>query len=218
MQGGEIKQKYRNSPRLHRGGQKRFYGQDKIYFITTNTQGREIYFKEDLFCQLLIDNLKICKRLKDFLLFGFIIIPDHLHLLLKPNGKYNISQIMQFLKRHISRDLNFILAANNEGEIRESRLQDGCYKNFYNIIHEHDKLLKEIKFKFIKKYQNSYYEIPGFKWQQSFHDHVIRHEKDFYKHLNYIATNCLKHNICEDEEKYQWSFLNPAFKNFVDEY
>ncbi len=206
MQGGIIKQ-------LHRNSQKRFYDKDYIYFITTNTQAREPYFKEDLFCRLLIDNFKLCKQLKDFLLYGFIIIPDHLHLLLKPNGRYNISQIMQSLKKSFSRDMNNLISfANNEGEIHESRLQGKQYsfhlKKNFNIINYNKYISQLYKFN----------DMPEFSWQQSFHDHVIRHEQDFYKHLNYIATNCIKHNICQDEEKYQWSFLNPEFKDFIDEY
>ncbi len=202
--------------KLHRNSQKRFYGKDKIYFITTNTEQRLRYFTEDLFCELFIGNLKICKQLKEFLLYGFIIITDHIHLQIEPTGKYNISQIMQFLKRHSSRDFNYILDANNEGEIRESRLQNGNYAKFKNIIKSHDKQLKIIKNEFDVKYKDAKSNIPEFKWQQSFHDHIIRNEKDFYHHLNYIATNCIKHNICEDEEKYKWSFLNEEYENMID--
>jgi len=43
--------------KLHRHSQKRFYGEGKIYFITTNTFKRFPYFKEDLFCELFIENL-----------------------------------------------------------------------------------------------------------------------------------------------------------------
>ena len=80
----------------------------------------------------------------------------------------------------------------------------------------HDDKLKQFKNEFIKKYGNEIFDIPAFKWQQSFHDHVIRGEKDFNNHLNYIATNCIKHGVCDDEEKYKWSFLNEEFDNLID--
>ncbi|MDD5071665.1 MAG: transposase [Patescibacteria group bacterium] len=173
---------------LHRNSQKRFYGPNKIYFITTNTDNRFPFFKEDLFCELFIDNLKICKKIKDFKLYGFIVIPDHIHLLLEPIGKFNISQTMQFLKRHFSRNANFILNNYNnnegevcyeEGEIGQSRLQEK-YKIFENIINEHDKKLKEIKNKFLQKNFNDKFIGYEFKWQSSFYDHVIRDEEDFF--------------------------------------
>jgi len=209
---------HRNSPLFPRGRQKRFYGSDKIYFITANTDGRFPFFKENLFCELFLENLKICKMIKGFKLYGFTIIPDHIHLLLEPVGRFNISQIIQFLKRHFSRDMNFILCPNNEGEIRESRLQNGKYEIFQNIVNIHDEKLKQIENNFIKKYGHNRFEIDYFKWQRSFYDHVIRQEKDFLNHLNYIALNCIKHKICYDENKYEWSFLNPKYEDLIDDY
>ena len=59
--------------------------------------------------------------------------------------------------------------------------------------------------------------MPNFKWQQSFHDHAIRSEKDFNHHYDYIIFNCIKHNICEDEEKYEWLSLNKKFEDVIDD-
>jgi len=202
----------------YRNSQKRFYGRDKIYFITTVTYKRFPFFKEDLFCELFAENLRLCKKIKDFKLYAFTIILDHIHLLIKPGKNFNISQIMQFLKRHFSRDINFILNSNNEGEIRESRLQGGDYENFSEIIKSHDQKLKQIKNQFISKYDNLQFDIPEFRWQQSFRDHVIRNEKDFLEHLNYIIFNCIKHGIYNDEMTYKWSGINPEFADFVDDW
>jgi len=204
--------------RLHRNSQKRFYCKDKIYFISTITRKRFPFFKEDLFCELFVENLKICKKLKEFKLYAFTIILDHIHLLLKPDGEFNISQIMQFLKRHFSRDMNYIINPNNEGEIRESRLHYGEYKDFSKIIYLHDIKLRQFKNQFIKQYGQSQFKIPLFKWQQSFHDHVIRNEKDFIKHLNYIIFNCIKHGVCKNEMKYKWSSINPKFEDLIDDW
>ena len=66
--------------RLHRNSQKRFYQENSIYFIVTKTFENFPYFKENIFCDLLIEDLKICK---------------------------------QFLKRHLSRNINYIINANN---------------------------------------------------------------------------------------------------------
>ena len=96
----------------HRNSQKRFYGKDKIYFITTVTHQRFPFFKENLFCKLFVENLRICKELKEFKLYAFIIIPDHVHLLLKSNGKFNISQIMFSIKKQFSHDVNRVIGEN----------------------------------------------------------------------------------------------------------
>jgi len=40
---------------------------------------------------------------------------------------------------------------------------------------------------------------------QSYWDHCIRDQKDFYKHLNYIHQNCIKHGYCQKMEEYPFS-------------
>ena len=199
--------------KLHRDSQKRFYGPDKIYFITTDTEKRFPYFKEDIFCELFIENLHLCKKLKKFKLCGFNVIYDHAHILLQSGEKYNISQIMQFLKRHFSRDLNFIIGVNNEGEIRESRLQGSEYKCFIQIIKAHDKNVVQLKNKYINQAHNKQNYLPKFKWQQSFHDHVIRGEKDFNYHYNYTVNNHAKHGLSDD-----WPYTSLNYMDMIDEY
>ena len=93
----------------HRDSQRRIYLSNRIYFITTNTRNRFPYFKEALLGKLLADGITISEALKEFELMACAIMPDHIHLLVKPNASYNISQIMQFIKRHFTRDVNFVM-------------------------------------------------------------------------------------------------------------
>ncbi|MCK4553745.1 transposase [Candidatus Parcubacteria bacterium] len=236
----------------HRNSQKRFYGADKIYFITTVTHKRFSFFKEDLFCNLFIDNLRICKKLKEFKLYAFIMISDHVHLLLKPNGEFNVSQIMFSIKKQFSHDVNRVIGENKlyskidankdkkkdkffeygnenehkypEGEQTFVRLQDICvrFQDGNNVrkdlINRYQKNVEKYRKQFITKYGNPQFEMPKFKWQKSFYDHVIRNEKDFLKHLNYIVFNCVKHRVCYNEEEYKWSSLNSDFEDFIDDW
>lgn len=133
-----------NNKNLHRNSQKRIYGEDYIYFITTNTQRRFPYFKEKIFCELFVENLRICKELKKFKLYGFVVIPDHVHLLIQPNDEYNISKTMKSLKENFSRNANIIMNITNEGETTSSRLRE----------------LKEI---FKKQYVFNHAKIPKFQ-------------------------------------------------------
>lgn len=207
---------------LHRNSQKRIYGEGYIYFITTKTYNNFPYFKEGLFCQLFIEELRIVKTLKSFRLFGFVITPDHVHLLLQPSEYYNISQIIQSLKQSFTRDINNIVAYRlhfNEGATHESRLLPRInqsrlngkqysfrYKSIF-AIPNYDKYIKSIDLPV---------DYPLFRWQKSYHDHIIRNERDFQRHLNYIAQNPIKHGLTDDETKYPWSFLNPTFKELID--
>lgn len=96
----------------YRDSQKRFIEDYYIYFVTANTNRRYPYFKEDLFCEVFIDNLRICKKLKGFKLFAFTINYDHVHLLLMGNDEYNISQIMFSIKKQFSHNINKVIGYN----------------------------------------------------------------------------------------------------------
>jgi REP element-mobilizing transposase RayT len=100
----------------HSDWQRRIIFEDAIYFVTFYTENRYPYFREKIFCDLFVENLKLCKELKGFLLYGWVIIYEHIHLLLQPNDEWDISKVMQFLKRNISRNINFIMGFNNHDE------------------------------------------------------------------------------------------------------
>jgi len=44
-------------------------------------------------------------------------------------------------------------------------------------------------------------------WHQ-YQDHVLRSEKDFYMHLNYIHQNPVKHGLVKKMSKYKWSSIH----------
>ncbi|MFA5188727.1 MAG: hypothetical protein WC460_05185 [Patescibacteria group bacterium] len=70
-------------------------------------------------------NLKLCKIMKKFKLYAFVILLHHFHLLFLPENPKDLSKIMQFLKRNISRDINFVISHAPEVAIHESLLREG---------------------------------------------------------------------------------------------
>ena len=209
---------------LHRNSQKRDYTDNNIYFIVTKTFKNFPYFKEPIFCELLIEELKLCKEIKEFKLYGFCIIYDHLNLMIHPNDKFNVSKIMQFLKRHFSRNANYIISDNgNEidfefgGDIGQCRLQiqnqfqSDKYNKFANTIELFNKKINNFHNQFTQKYGKNQIIIPKFKWQKSYHDHIIRNAKDFENHCHYTVYNFQKHNLPES-----WKYTSLNYDGMID--
>ncbi len=48
-------------------------------------------------------------------------------------------------------------------------------------------------------------------WQRKYYDHIIRNENDFYKHLDYIHYNPIKHDYVKKAKDWKYS----SFKKFV---
>jgi REP element-mobilizing transposase RayT len=160
--------------------------------------------------------LKFCRKLFGFDLYAYKINPDHVHLLICPNKTYNYSKIMQFIKRHFTRDCNFILSVSDEigggkpslikGDIRECRLyQEPILSEPFGASlaqvkrHRNNVLLLKKVFWTDKK---SAIDIPRFKWQKSFHYHYVTGEKDLINHVQYIQNQADKHGLSENKYCY----------------
>ncbi len=200
---------------LHRNRQKRIIFPDACYFITSNTFNWHPFFKEPIFCDLFVENLRLCKRFKGFLLYGWILVYDHFHLMVQPGDDWNISDMMFSIKKQFSHDVNRIIGFNElqphvKVDKRLSTFED-CGKS---SIAKHQKFIYSLKQRFIQKYknQNSY---PKFQWHESFHDHYIRNENDFDYHMNYIEYNIEKHHL-----PLNWPYVsfNPKYDDLTDEY
>lgn len=194
---------------MHRNSQKRIYS-DYVYFITCDVQDKFTYFNEEILCEFWIEELRLAKEIKKFALCAFCLNYEHFHLLIKPDNRIaNYSQIMHFLKRHTSRNINIILGYNDfdlnkmidsEGDVGQRRLR-----------REFDKITQHYRDKYIIKYANKSH-LPKFKWQKSFHDHIIRNDYDFRNHWNYTMHNFLKHNLPEN-----WKYTGLNYPEMIDD-
>jgi REP element-mobilizing transposase RayT len=214
--------------------QKRIYFEGAEYFVTFNTQDRIKYFVETIFCEVFIACLRLSKIFYKYDLYAFVVLLEHAHLLLRPEEAKDLSKIMQFLKRHVSRQINYILNFETEEAICKSLLRLGegkgfkskkdkilnvsklnknlhqkqnKYAEYKELIENHYKLLQRLKGDFNKKYGRDKDVFPKFKWQKSFRDHYIRNHKDFDEHVKYIYNNPVKHKIPKPEN-YIFIFTN----------
>ena len=189
-----------------RNSQKRLEG-EYTYFVTCKTHDNYPYFENEILCELFIEELFLSKQLKKFKLHAFCLLYDHFHLMVTPDYEVcDMSKVMQFLKRHVSRNINIILdtdnikQSHNEGDIGQCRLHPGW------IFDEFDTKIIEFK----SQIENSNL-IPHFKWQKSYHDHAIRGLKDYQKHYDYTVTNFHKHKLRMD-----WKYVSTNFEDRCD--
>lgn len=63
-------------------------------------------------CKLFIEELKLAKYLKDVDLFGFCVLLNHMHLLVRFSRECNISEFMRSLKMNFSRNVNYDISNN----------------------------------------------------------------------------------------------------------
>lgn len=74
-------------------------------FITTVTRKRQPFFKDPSMAREAIDILFRVQGLYPFFLYGFVIMPDHCHLLLKVPEQSSLSKIVGRFKCGVSHGL-----------------------------------------------------------------------------------------------------------------
>ncbi|MDD3888193.1 MAG: transposase [Patescibacteria group bacterium] len=62
-------------------------------------------------------------------------------------------------------------------------------------------------------YINKSLNKNGKFWEDNYYDHIIRDEKDFEKHFNYIHNNPVKHGLASNPEDWKWSSYKMFIKN-----
>ena len=71
---------------------------NRTFFVTTKTYMSKRLLQTDRNATLLIDVLRSCVRQERFTLHDFVIMPDHIHLLLTTSADVTLEKAMQFIK------------------------------------------------------------------------------------------------------------------------
>lgn len=88
---------------------KHFNDQGHAHFLTFSCYKRLWLFKDDNLYEMFVDRLKTSRDKWNFKLYAFVIMPNHVHLVVLPKGETSISTILYSIKKNFSfRAMNYI--------------------------------------------------------------------------------------------------------------
>ena len=96
-------------PRLHR-----FYGAGYLHFITTSCSQRRPLLGSSSSRDMFLQVLEQVRRRYAFVVVGYVVMPEHVHLLLGEPERRNPSVVMQALKQSFARQMVRSLRARND--------------------------------------------------------------------------------------------------------
>lgn len=148
----------------------------KIYFCTCTIVKWLNVFEEERYINIIIDSLNHCRMYKGLLLYGYVIMPNHIHLMVSYKSEANLSDIMRDFKRHTSTQIAKCLAEDN---------------NFAFLhIFETAAYRKRSKIKV---------------WQDEYHPIAIVSEKWFHQKMNYMHDNPVRKRLVNRPEEWKYS-------------
>ena len=68
------------------------------YFVTFATEKRRAVFQDDGTSRLFVDELHNLRNELGFLLLGYVVMPDHVHIVIVPGQTTGLPKIMQYVK------------------------------------------------------------------------------------------------------------------------
>jgi putative transposase len=171
--------------------QEHYYGLNHLHFLTTSTYRRARVFDSERFRRHFVKTLADLRVELGFHVVGYVLMPEHFHLLIWPWEQAHPSQIMQRLKEHTAQ---FILK-----NLRRNRQYAWCAKMLTRL-----KLPPTV-------HDEAHYRV----WQRRFYDPNVWSDKKRLEKLNYMHNNRVKRGLVSQPSDWPWSswrfyFLNDA--------
>jgi len=112
----------------------RFDSEGQPYFVTAVTFDRRPIFRSAPVAELFIEVLYKTRAKYGFLLLGFVVMPDHVHVLVLPHRRNRISDVARFIKGTFARAYN--IGIGGSGSVWQ--------RSFYERMIRNEAALREV--------------------------------------------------------------------------
>jgi REP element-mobilizing transposase RayT len=154
--------------------------QTKPHFITDTVIDWVDVFTRKIYRDIVMDSLTFCIKNKGMILYGYVIMSNHIHLIIQ-SDKGKLSDLIRDFKKFTAK--NILEVIENEPESRK------------------DWMLKRFEFACKSHSRNEKYQF----WQYGSHPEEIYTEKFLWSKLDYIHQNPVRAGIVEKPEHYIYS-------------
>lgn len=196
--------------------------QHGLFLITSNARDREPWCVFQSIPEMIIMNLLLTKRIQGAKLYAFCILPDHMHLIIRP-GKRGISQFMQSFKMNSAREIRRYRKRTADvtwGKIISVDLTSYCeddddFDPDSNGESAFAVAVKRLSQNLPTAEQISLQGCGVFRgWQHGFHDRLIHNDEERAKAMRYVENNAARHRLVPSPARWSWTSLN--FQHVID--
>ncbi len=157
--------------------------QQGLNFLTLTIVEWIDLFTRPLYCEIILDSLRFCQKEKGLLVFGYVIMPSHLHLIVRTDKTTGLSPIIQSFKSFTAKRFLAYLKDTTKPESRR------------------DWLLNHFAFNARKGKTHSQHQV----WQRDNHPIALYSPRVIRQKLAYIHLNPVQAKIVERPEHYLFS-------------
>ena len=160
----------------------RFSDNEIPHFVTLTLVEWIDLFSRERYKEIIIENLNYCIKNKGLKVYAYVIMPNHIHMIIKSVGKQSLSELIRDFKRYTAKVLYEKLKSDN----KESR---------------RSWLLRVIEEEAQKSSSNKKIKV----WRHENHPVVLETNAMIDDRLNYIHANPVRSGICFRSADYKYS-------------
>ena len=153
-----------------------------IYFTTTTVVDWVDIFIRPRYKHIIIESLQYCQQNKGLLIYAWVLMSNHLHMIVSAEGGNTMSDILRDFKKHTNKEI----ISSLESDIQESRRE--WMLNRFEYAARNDNKIKNYHF-----------------WQEGNDMQPIYMYDYLVQKLNYIHQNPVIAEIVDKPEEYKYS-------------
>lgn len=164
-------------------GRYRIQDQQGLNFVTCTVVGWIDIFSRKSYRDIVLESLSFCRKEKGLLVFAYVIMTNHLHLILQTDitSGYTLSDIIRDFKKFTSNSI--LKAIQNKHESRSDWLM-----HMFSYYAKHNPNNENLQL-----------------WKQDNHPIALYSEKVIWQKINYIHNNPVRAGIVNRPEDYIYS-------------
>ena len=157
-------------------------GEDEIpHFVTFSVVGWVDVFTREQYKEIIVESLKFCISSKGLVLHAWVIMTNHIHLILS-SKENKIEHIVRDIKKFTSRQIIKAIQEHPHESRKEWML------NLFSFVGKYNSNNKEYQF-----------------WKQDYHPVELRNSVMFNQRLNYLHENPVRSGLVWEPWHYKYS-------------
>jgi len=158
-------------------GWRRYFAPGHLKFITSSVYRRRKLFDSPRLRSVFVEVLRQLRRVKGFLLIGWFLMPEHFHLLIKPEPAESTSALLQEMKKRSAQQIVSILTENQQPAW--CRMMLAGFR-LPPAVHS-----------------GSYYRV----WNRRFYPYGVYSDKKRLEKLDYMRNNPVKRGLVQSPKQ-----------------
>jgi putative transposase len=162
-------------------GLKRYYGGQDMHYITCSCYRRQAWLGVPSRRTLFLQILEEVRRAYGFVVAGYVVMPEHIHLLVSEPEKGTLSLVMQVLKQRVARRVLSELRLGRVPTLSQRTRKDGAPR--------------------LTPASDSAEHF----WQARFYDFNVWSARKHVEKLRYIHRNPVRRGLALEPDQWEWS-------------